>query len=463
MEKIKKKIIKEKAIISIIIISVFVHIAFLSPWLEDWDSVQFSLALHNFDLGNNLPHAPGYPLYILLGKIFYLFTKSDIVSLNLMSAITGSIATFFVYLISKKMFDQKTAHVSSILFLITPISLIMSISPLTNMVGLCSELILIYLIWTRFERHTLSIAFLGGFILGFRTTELPIILSLLGIATLKHKKTSQLFGLTSLFLLGILSWVIPMLIATGFNDFQKAYRWITRYVIYHDSIMSQGILERIKKLDELLNISYTMFFVVLASLAFLIIIRKHPKNYSTLFLLGWLLAYSVPLLFIFNLEVPRYTLPLLPPFAIAVAYFLTHLTPTLKIPGYGLLFILIILLTKQSLSQAQRFHTTLPPSIAPVMYVKENFNPDDTTIIASYTYRQFQYYAPEYNPIYSQECNKKDFQAKENLILDYNGLTSLLPKDTQYNIINEVEYKGDKDIYSRLSETHILILKLNSD
>lgn len=39
-------------------------------YLEGWDSVDFALALHEFDLVKQQPHFPGYPVYIALAKSF---------------------------------------------------------------------------------------------------------------------------------------------------------------------------------------------------------------------------------------------------------------------------------------------------------------------------------------------------------------------------------------------------------
>ena len=44
------------------------HLPLLAPSLEDYDSVNFGLALHDYDIGKNQPHPPGYPVYIAAGR-----------------------------------------------------------------------------------------------------------------------------------------------------------------------------------------------------------------------------------------------------------------------------------------------------------------------------------------------------------------------------------------------------------
>ena len=45
------------------------HLPFLSPGLEDIDSLNFALGLRDFDPTRHQPHPPGYPLFIALGKL----------------------------------------------------------------------------------------------------------------------------------------------------------------------------------------------------------------------------------------------------------------------------------------------------------------------------------------------------------------------------------------------------------
>jgi hypothetical protein len=451
----RKFIKRNLIIIGLCGLALAIRLSFLSPWLEDWDSIQFSLALHDFDLGNNIPHAPGYPLYVAVGKLFYIFIKSDILALNLVSTLSGTLSIVLIYLLTLKMFSKKEALIASLIFSITPISMIMSITPLTNMTGLFTQLIFVYLIYTRFSLNPKFVTLVGGLILGFRFTELPIILSLLALATLKHKKLSQLLNLAFSFILGMLFWIVPLILVSGIKDFVKAYTWIAKYVIYHDSLLAQSLSERIKKLSELLDISFTSFFIWLVIISFGLIIIKRIKKYPFIFLAVWFLSYFIPLLFVYNLEVPRYTLPLLPVFAISASL----LIKKHKIAGFLVFIALIAILSRQSYSQAKRLSITTPPSIAPVIYVKNNFEPDETVIVVSYTYRQFQYYAPQFESIYSDQFSEKNFPYKKYVILDYNGLSKILPKDFEYHILNQVSFKGDKDIYSRISETNIIVLE----
>lgn len=88
--------------------SLFLRLLFLSPLLEDWDSVQFAIALDEFSLSKHQPHAPGYPIYILLGKIFNLFFQDKTLDLTLLSAVFGSLGIVLVHILIEKAQKSKS-------------------------------------------------------------------------------------------------------------------------------------------------------------------------------------------------------------------------------------------------------------------------------------------------------------------------------------------------------------------
>ncbi|GMT41846.1 MAG: hypothetical protein IEMM0002_0257 [bacterium] len=72
-----------------------------SPWPDDQDGVNFLLGLESYDVVRHQPHFPGYPVYILAGKIFNniiaapewaliaLSVFSGVASISLMARMTG--------------------------------------------------------------------------------------------------------------------------------------------------------------------------------------------------------------------------------------------------------------------------------------------------------------------------------------------------------------------------------------
>ena len=101
------------AVISLVA-SFLVYLATMADTVPYWDSGEFIAS--SYILG--VPHPPGSPLYLLLGRIFSMLPfNSDIAfRVNLISPIVSALAVMFLYLSSfgivKDMFDNGTWNIS---------------------------------------------------------------------------------------------------------------------------------------------------------------------------------------------------------------------------------------------------------------------------------------------------------------------------------------------------------------
>lgn len=467
MEKILSFVKKEPALILLVALALGARLLFLSPWLEDWDSVQFALALHDYDITNHQPHAPGYPLYILLGRTLNLLLQNDLLSLTLLSALSGALAIIPLYLLTKRMFDKKAAILSSIFFAVTPIAFMMSEVALTNIVGLFFFIVFAYLlyVWAESQKKLIFVSGFAGVILGVRFTELPIIAALLVLVHLRLGKPKSIFYSVLAFLIGLSLWVVPILIDTGFKNFIEEYSWISNYILRHDALLGQSAFsfsllhDRLKTLWSLIRVSYTPYFFFFSILAFLILAQQKSswRNFKLQFLTVWFLAYFLPLAFFFNLEVPRYTLPLLPPLAVFSGVAISIFSNRQK--AFSLFFlILVTLMFSQSWSQVSRFKTSIPPTIAPVLYVKEQFKPEEVIIISSFTYRQFQYYAPDYKVFYVDKIDQISIPDNTKVIIDHWFIRDKFPSLYEFEVDQKKEFSGSQDIFGRVPKTSLFVL-----
>src|SRR5947209_4171161 len=57
--------------------------------LWDWDEALFCLGMRSYDVTSHHPHPPGFPLYIALGHIAHLFTRSDFRALQAVNVIAA--------------------------------------------------------------------------------------------------------------------------------------------------------------------------------------------------------------------------------------------------------------------------------------------------------------------------------------------------------------------------------------
>lgn len=106
----------------VFIVSLGIYVSTLAPTVSFWDSGEYIAC--SYILG--IPHPPGNPLYVLMGRIFTLFpfTEEVAVRVNFMSAFTTSLALMLIYIImyrlvsrwdeKKDFFTQLPAHVGGV-------------------------------------------------------------------------------------------------------------------------------------------------------------------------------------------------------------------------------------------------------------------------------------------------------------------------------------------------------------
>jgi 4-amino-4-deoxy-L-arabinose transferase-like glycosyltransferase len=132
--------LRAKPALAFVLASLFVlvsRVSFLPPSLEDFDSVNFSLGLAEFDPLRHQPHPPGYAVFILLGKLLRAVCASDTVALALLSALAQAalVQPLFV-LLARLSGDTRTTSLASLLVLVNPVLWFNGVRPMSDSLGL---------------------------------------------------------------------------------------------------------------------------------------------------------------------------------------------------------------------------------------------------------------------------------------------------------------------------------------
>lgn len=440
------------------------RIPYLSNWLEDWDSVQFALALHNFSIVDHLPHPPGYPAYIFINRILNFIFESDTLTLTFFSAVSGSLLAIPFYFLAREFMDERSSRLSAkkialimtILFLSLPIVWNLSEVGLTNIPGMALTIICAYLLLLGKDKLKYLVAgsFLSGMTLGIRFAEFSILLSLILLVLIYRRFSGVKFSVL-LFGLGVSIWLIPMIIDTGLFNFIHAYFNHIGYIKEHDSIKtSLSIIQRLNLIWQLIILGFTnyIFFFVFIVVFGIIFLNRKIFSFNFLFLGTWFLSYFIPLLLIYNIEIPRYTLPLAPPFFLLVGLIIQKLK-------FGAIFLIpMIILTglifNYSFDKVYNYKHSVPPTIKPTFFVKENFSPGESVLITSFTYRQFQYYLPEYKNFWGISNAPKEIVSRY-LITDYLPFKDYYPK---YKLIQTKKFTENKSFDTRIPQVNLYLL-----
>jgi len=221
------------------------HLPFLSPGLEDIDSLNFALGVRDFDPARHQPHPPGYPLFIALGKLARWMGLSEAHALAVWGAVFGALSIpalmqLFRAIdgVDRRALDHAAswrAALATVLTVICPLFWFTAVRPMSDIPGLAVALLAQALLATAFWRQrgmppgdreamveSGRLIVLGSFVaalaLGFRSQTIwltgpPLLLVILH--RIGRGAAGAMLGSSMMFALGVTLWAVPMVIASG--------------------------------------------------------------------------------------------------------------------------------------------------------------------------------------------------------------------------------------------------------
>ncbi len=414
----------------LVVICVTSRILFMGTHFGGWDSIDFALGLRDYDIQYYQPHFPGYPVYMFFCWMAHLFAYYDTLALTIPGAVLGSLALVPLYYLTKKMFSEKVALLTSFIYIVNPLCWLQSEKALSDAVGLffiiLSAQLLFYAITT--GRYMLRYLIIGsvmlGICLGVRLSCFPfVILWIYVLRTLSKtndwKKISY-YGLFAFFI-GICVWLIPLVCITGVKTYIINGSGFTlgHFSDWGGSVAtSQNVLSRFTDLMWCLFCnglgfwcSDTSVFRFLPSIIMgvgIIAYLKHSRlDYKTRFITLYILPYLLWVFFGQNLEKPRHILPLIPIIIMCISAGLVKSRESLsRFPGLGMdkkrvlsiynLFIGILIVSMSIISARLVYtHKNEPAAQKQLLdFVAHNYDCQSTRVYCWETKRLFTYYAP---------------------------------------------------------------------
>lgn len=155
----------------------------LSPWAAGWDEVDFVLALDRYDLLAMQPHAPGYPYFILGGRLTDLWPGIDGPrALALWNLLLTASSVYPLYRLARRWLGPWSAALAAALVLTLPMNAALAVRAMSEGAALA---LLWWYLWAAVcaaERPTtgrfLGAAWLFGLLMGTRLSYAPFGLAL---------------------------------------------------------------------------------------------------------------------------------------------------------------------------------------------------------------------------------------------------------------------------------------------
>jgi hypothetical protein len=316
--------------LSLFFITVISRIPFASKYFYYSDSVQYALALDNYNITLHQPHPPGYFLYVMLGRIPYLFIKDANIVFISLSILFSALTVITIFFLGREVFNTKCAFLASILAITSPNLWFHGEIALNYPIEAFFSTFIAYLVWKIHKNNdnliwllAVSLALAGGF-----RQNTPIFLAPLCWFCLWKVNPLKIIASFVVFLTVSLCWFLPMLWMTG--------GWDTYIAAFNElwlfSNSGSSVFERGWPALKLYSLSIFYFInlglgggIVILFFGIYHYIRNNRLKFidksKLLFFSLWILpALLFYILIIIHPSVPGYALIILPPLYIVVAH-----------------------------------------------------------------------------------------------------------------------------------------------
>lgn len=204
--------------LAVFAVSLAVRVWFRATYLVNWDAVNFALGVESFDLEHHQPHPPGYVGYVLLGRLVRWIVGDPVLALTAVSVLSGAVATMFVYILGRRVVNERAALVAAVLFGTSPLVWYYSGVALTYIVEVALALPFVWLAMKARETRSLRWLALATVVLALmgalRQTSLVLFLPVWLYAWFPFP-TRDKVRTAGLLTVGTVIWLVPLLIISG--------------------------------------------------------------------------------------------------------------------------------------------------------------------------------------------------------------------------------------------------------
>ncbi|MCG3207998.1 MAG: hypothetical protein FOGNACKC_01599 [Anaerolineae bacterium] len=393
---------------------------FVSKILYHWDSVNFAMAIKEFDLSKGQPHPPGYIGYVWLTRLVDAFFNNAQTTLVLISVISSALAVVALFFLGKAMFGRTTGLIASVFLAFSPLFWFYGEIALPHTLD---ALLVIVAVWWLYEtmrgdlRYLYPAVIMSAVAGGVRPQTLVFLAPLILFA-IKRVGWRKFFVAIILGALICLAWFIPLMSWSGgvarylevTGDFSEQFQRNTSLFLGAGWV---GLHRNIIKLT--LYTTYGWSLAVIPAVvygAYRLYQRRWPRDWDSFLFLGlwmvpailfYLLAHMgqqgltfvyLPGLMLISAESLRRLLPTNYSSLIAgvAAITLVNLVIFTLMPEYPLNTQTVRLLTQSTIANTDNYFQNRFDAI------RRNFDPKTTVIVAA-NWHHLQFYLPEYHVV----------------------------------------------------------------
>lgn len=274
---------------------------FMSRLPYNWDAAQFVLALRHYDISMHQPHPPGYPLFVVLGKLLaFVFTGNT--ALVLVAASLGFLSVLMLYFFCYRLWSHQLGSCLIVLcYLLNPLFWLYRETALTYTADAAASITLGYVVWQTMTNRSRHYVLIGSAVLAVAGAIRPsLVLLLLPLFVFQlsfHRRNWKLVLVClGILLVGTLAWLIPVIWLTGGVE---VYLIHSRN-LYSSAAASINIVEQTKLLLNTLVVSLNITLVPIIVGVVLLAIRYQPYWRKFIHVYVYVAVWLVPALLVYS-------------------------------------------------------------------------------------------------------------------------------------------------------------------
>jgi hypothetical protein len=418
-----KNLILASVVLSVVLV---IRLPFIGDFPDGWDGADFILGIQKFDIHQQRPHFPGYPVYMLLAKAFKAVGFSYHPAALLPGLVMQCLMIFFLWIKrdSRNSFSWFDKITLLVLLLCHPMISLWSLKVGTETLG-NSLLVICTIFFPAFYRQPgekkdsfFLHGILFGLLLGVRLSYWPFLISFFGLALFLQVGRSNILDMIKGNICGIGVWLIPLIFISGGPYFYITakkfiyghfFRWGNtaftfsamgaRLKLFIWACLTHALAGPWKDLSWIRYIS-GLFGFGLALYGFIF----YPKKKLILFMV---LPYLVWLFFFQNLTHPRHFYPLALAFIwccmVGLVYLKEKISFRLSCPAGTVLAALWLGI---SINLCIKYKYSVPPQVELVRYVQKKYPGTNCVIFCGESIRMFDLYYPLTPRVKTNSINK---------------------------------------------------------
>ncbi|MEO8217985.1 MAG: hypothetical protein ABI718_12965 [Acidobacteriota bacterium] len=371
-----------------------------SASIWDWDESLFILGIRGFDVGAHHPHPPGFPLYMILGKLFDSVLHSEQLALQSINIIAAALLFPVLFYFARELrFSFFPAFAGSLITVFLPNVWFYGGTALSDVPALTMIVGAIALMLAGVRRpgagYSIVGCFLYGASTGLRAQNLLIGLAGFAAATYLGSRTNRLRALSGFLIAGVTaaSLTIGAAVSTGWSR----YWWVVKqhriYIVSHDSFLAPG-RQQLTSIMELFFVrepgagplSWILFLLLIAG----IVHAVRSRSASTAFLAATFVPFAAFAWLMLDMwSAHRFSIGYIPLVAFIAAEGISLLTALVSprvhsVAAWSVTGTLICALIVWTVPALRVARSSMAPQTSAAIWIRNNFPAERWSIVETH-------------------------------------------------------------------------------